>query len=126
MRAVRCIATARDKRGTSNNGSQLACVPPRRKLLNIDEELEDLLALLAVAMNIAPEHFPSWSDGPMAHMAALSGLWAEVRPHLKVDAAEARCLDEKLRRLLAAFNEGETDEGMCIAGSLYVDIAGLR
>ncbi|RZL93995.1 MAG: hypothetical protein EOP82_06100 [Variovorax sp.] len=94
--------------------------------MNLEEELEDLLALLAVAMNVAPEHFPLWSDGSMAHMAALAELWTEVCPHLKVDAAKEMRLDERFHRLFAAFNDGEADKGKHLAGWLYGDLASLR
>ncbi len=92
--------------------------------MNIEEKLEDLSALVAVAMNIAPEQFPSWSDGSGAHMAALGELWSEIRPHLNGGAAKG--LDEKIRQLLAAFKDGKTDKGRGIAVSLYADLADLR
>lgn len=92
--------------------------------MNIEEKLEELSALVAVAMNVAPEQFPSWSDGSVAHMAATGELWSEIRPHLAGDAA--RRLDGKIQELLAAFKAGETEKGRHIAESLYADLANLR
>jgi hypothetical protein len=92
--------------------------------LNLEERLEELSALVAVAMNVAPEQFPSWSDGSTAHMAALAELWGEVRPHLKMDVAKS--LDQKIQQMFAAFNGGETGRGMRIAESLYSNLTDLR
>jgi hypothetical protein len=95
--------------------------PPQRSLVNIEEKLEELSALVAVAMNVAPEHFPSWSDGSEAHMLALGELWSEVRPHLEMHVAKANRLDETFQQLLAAFRAGATDKVSALARSLYSD-----
>jgi hypothetical protein len=91
--------------------------------LNLEEKLEELSALVAVAMNVAPEQFPSWSDGSTAHMAALGELWSEIQPYLNGDAAKG--LDKKIQQLLAAFKDGETEKGKGIAESLYANLASL-
>lgn len=93
--------------------------------MNFEEKLQDFAALVAVAMNAAPEQFPAWSDGSAAHMAALGELWSEIRPHLNLDAEMARRLEDKLRQLFAAFRDGQADNGMSIARSLYADLASL-
>jgi hypothetical protein len=92
--------------------------------LNLEERLEELSALVAVAINVAPEQFPSWSDGSSAHMAALGELWSEIQPFLSGDAAKG--LNEKIQQLLAAIKEGETEKGKRIGESLYADLASLR
>ena len=92
--------------------------------MTIEEKPEELSALVAVAMNVAPEQFPSWSDGRTAHLDALGELWSDIQPHL--NRLTAKGLEGQIQQLLAAFQDGDTERGRVFAGSIYSELASCR
>jgi hypothetical protein len=96
--------------------------------MSLKEKLADFAGSVGAAASRAPDEYPDWGHWTYeTHMTDIRELWAEIRPQLKRDLAQAALIDTKLQQMFAAFDAGQKDHGRKAAMAIYnLDTEKLR
>jgi hypothetical protein len=88
--------------------------------MSLKERLADFVGSVSLAATDAPDGYAEWSYWTYeTHMADIKELWAQIRPQIKRDVAQAEFVDAKLQEMFTAFDAGEKERGRKAAWALY-------
>jgi hypothetical protein len=96
--------------------------------MSLQEKLRDFVSSISLAMTCPPDEYADWSYWTYeTHMADIRGLWSEIHPKLKRDLDGAKFVDNKLREMFEAFDDGDKQRGRAAACDIYnFDVNKLR